>query len=213
MNSKLIKDALVLTMITLVAGLALGFVSEITKEPIAKAEADALAKAYQSVFEDAKSFEQLQGFDADSATKVAVDAGYTEDEITDCQVAKDGDGKDLGYVISVVTHDGYGGDIAFSMGVTNDGNMNGYSITSIDETPGLGMKSTEEGFFGQFKDIPVGTYEVTKSAPAGENQIEAISGATITSRSVTNGVNAGMAYFGTLEGGSSDEAAKDKGGE
>ena len=208
MNNKLIKDALVLTMITLVAGLALGFVSEITKEPIAKAEADALAKAFQSVFSDAKTFEPLEGFDTDAATKVAKDAGYEADDITDCQVAKDDKGETLGYVISVTTHDGYGGPISFSMGVTKDGNMNGYSITSIDETPGLGMKSTEGAFSGQFKDIPVGTYEVTKSSPAGENEIEAISGATITSRSVTNGVNAGMAYFGTLEG-----ASKDKGGE
>ena len=200
MKGSLIKDAMILTIITLVAGLALGFVCEITKEPIAQAEAAALAKAYQSVFSDAKEFEQLADFDADAATKAAKDAGYDADDITDCQVAKDADGNALGYIITVTTHDGYGGDITFSMGVTNEGVMNGYSITSIDETPGLGMKSTEEKFYSQFEGIPVGTYEVTKSSPVGENEIEAISGATITSRSVTNGVNAGMAYFETLGG-------------
>ncbi|MBR1629251.1 MAG: RnfABCDGE type electron transport complex subunit G [Lachnospiraceae bacterium] len=205
MNGQLIKDAMVLTVITLVAGLALGFVSEITKEPIARAEADALNRAYQSVFSDAFEFEPLEGFDAKAATAVAVDAGYASDDITDCQVAKGSDGSALGYIISVTTHDGYGGDISFSMGVTNEGVMNGYSITSIGETPGLGMKATEEKFYSQFEGIPVGTYEVTKSSPAGENEIEAISGATITSRSVTNGVNAAMAYFGTLEGGGDSE--------
>ena len=197
MKNQLVKDALVLTVITLVAGLALGFVSEITKEPIAKAEAAALAKAYQSVFADASEFEPLEGFDADAATQTALAAEGNEgdNQITDCQVAKDKDGNDIGYIITVTTHDGYGGDITFSMGVTNEGVMNGYSITSIDETPGLGMKSTEEAFYSQFENIPVGTYTVTKTSPAGENEIEAISGATITSRSVTNGVNAGMAYF------------------
>ncbi|MBQ9632957.1 MAG: RnfABCDGE type electron transport complex subunit G [Lachnospiraceae bacterium] len=201
MNGQLIKDAMILTIITLVAGLSLGFVCEITKEPIAQAEAAALQKAYQTVFEEADSFEPLAGFDAQAATQAAVDAGYLADNITDCQVAKDAGGNAIGYIISVTTHDGYGGDISFSMGVTNEGTMNGSSITSIDETPGLGMKSTEEKFYSQFQGIPVGTYTVTKSSPAGEGEIEAISGATITSRSVTNGVNAGMAYFGTLQGG------------
>ena len=213
MKNQLVKDAMVLTVITLVAGLSLGAVSEITKEPIAKAEAAALAKAYQSVFADATDFEPLSGFDAEAATQAgqAAEGNQGDNEITDCQVAKDGSGEALGYIITVTTHDGYGGDITFSMGVTNDGTMNGYSITSIDETPGLGMKSTEEGFYSQFENIPVGTYTVTKSSPAGENEIEAISGATITSRSVTNGVNAGMAYFETLSGteGSADASADD----
>lgn len=211
MKNQLVKDAMVLTVITLVAGLALGFVSEITKEPIAQAEAAALAKAYQSVFADASEFEPLEGFDAEEATKIGKEAegNQGDNEITDCQVAMDKDGNEIGYIITVTTHDGYGGDITFSMGVTNEGVMNGYSITSIDETPGLGMKATEDGFMSQFENIPVGTYTVTKTSPAGENEIEAISGATITSRSMTNGVDAGMAYFETLEnateGGESDE--------
>ncbi len=226
MKNQLVKDALVLTVITLVAGLALGFVSEITKEPIAKAEAAALAKAYQSVFADASEFEPLEGFDADAATQIglAAEGNEGDNQITDCQVAKDKDGNDIGYIITVTTHDGYGGDITFSMGVTNEGVMNGYSITSIDETPGLGMKSTEEAFYSQFENIPVGAYTVTKTSPAGENEIEAISGATITSRSVTNGVNAGMAYFESLENAgsgddadaseeSADESTEEEGGE
>lgn len=203
-NNQLIKDALILTIITLVAGLALGFASEITKEPIKKAEAAALAKAYKNVFSDASEFKAYEKFDVDAANKAVKDAGNEGDnEITDCQVAYDSKGTELGYVISVTTHDGYGGDIVFSMGVTNDGTMNGYSITSIDETPGLGMKSTEPAFMKQFNKIPVGKYTVTKSSPAGENEILAISGATITSKSVTNGVDAGMAYFETIKGGDS----------
>ena len=205
MKGSLIKDAMILTIITLVAGMALGFVCEITKEPIAKAEADALNKAYQSVFSDATEFEPVSDFDSAAATQVAKDAGFTEDDITACLVAKGSDGSALGYVISVTTHDGYGGDITFSLGITNDGVMNGYSITAIGETPGLGMKATEEKFYSQFENIPVGAYDVTKSSPAGENEIEAISGATITSRSVTKGVNAAMAYYKTLEGGAASE--------
>ena len=46
MKNKIIKDALALTLITLVAGVALGGVYEITKDPIAKQEAQAKAEAY-----------------------------------------------------------------------------------------------------------------------------------------------------------------------
>ena len=68
--NKLVKDALVLTCITVIAGFALGLVYEITKAPIAKAEADALQTAYQTVFADAASFKDLDGFDSAAATDV-----------------------------------------------------------------------------------------------------------------------------------------------
>lgn len=44
------------------------------------------------------------------------------------------------------------GSITFSVGIQNDGTVNGYSITSISETPGLGMKAQEEDFYGQFEN-------------------------------------------------------------
>ena len=119
--------------------------------------------------------------------------------------ALDQDGNLLGYVFNVVSHEGYGGDIAFSMGVTTDGVLNGYSITSISETAGLGMKANEDAFMSQFQDIPAEALTVTKQTAASETEIEAISGATITSNAVTNGVNAGIAYFSSIEGGAADE--------
>ena len=53
----------------------------------------------------------------------------------------------------------------------------------------------------QFKDLAAGTYQVTKSSPAGDGEIEAISGATITSKAITNAVNAVFVYFKSLTGG------------
>ena len=205
MKNSLLKDAMILTAITLVAGLALGLVYEITKAPIAKAEADAQAKAYQTVFADAVSFEGLDGFDAAEATKLVQDAGYTEDDIVGVVAAEDGSSQTLGYVITVTSHAGYGGDITFSVGITNDGNINGYSITSISETAGLGMKATESKFSGQFVNIPVDTYTVTKTGKSADNEIDAISGATITSRAMTGCVNAAVCYFESLTGGAAHE--------
>lgn len=201
----LIKDAMILTAITLVAGLALGLVYEITKAPIAKAEADAVAKAYQTVFASAEQFEALDGFDTDAASSYVQESGYAEDDIDQVVVAKDAGGNALGYVITVTSHAGYGGDITFHVGITNEGNINGYSITSIGETAGLGMKATETKFSSQFENIPANIYTVTKSSPAGENEIEAISGATITSRAMTGGVDAAVCYFQSLTGGAANE--------
>ena len=195
--NKLVKDALVLTAITLIAGVCLGGVYEITKDPIAKAQESATQESYKAVFADAASFEDLEGFDAD--------AGYTDDDITNCVVAKDDAGQAIGYVITITSHAGYGGDITFSMGVTNDGTLNGYSITDISETAGLGMKAKEDGFMSQFAGIPAQILEVTKSGKTADTEIEAISGATITSKAVTYGVDAGLTYYNSLVGGASNE--------
>ena len=206
--NKLVKDALVLTCITVIAGFALGLVYEITKAPIAKAEADALQKAYQTVFADAATFEDLADFDSEKATAIVHDAGYTDDTIDNCVQALDASGNPLGYVITVTTSAGYGGNITFSVGIRNDSVINGYSITSISETAGLGMKARDTGdgtFSSQFIDRAAEIFTVTKTGAQSTSEIDAISAATITSKAVTNGVNACVTYFNSLVGGASNE--------
>ena len=120
--------------------------------------------------------------------------------------AEDGAGNVLGYVITVNDHEGYGGDIEFMMGVRNDGTLNGISLLAISETAGLGMRA-EEVLKPQFADKNAESFEYVKTGAAGENQIDAISGATITTHAVTNGVNAGLYYFREvlMEGGDGNE--------
>ena len=203
---KIVKDALILTAITLISGCLLGLVYEITKNPIAKAQYNAQQKAYQAVFEEAESFEDYEGFEEAEAAEVVAGSGYTENTINGVVEAKDASGNTLGYVISLTSHAGYGGDITFSVGITKAGVVNGYSITSIGETAGLGMKAKEEKFSSQFREKNADSLEVVKGTAANENQIEAISGATITSKAMTNGVNAALAYFRAIsEGGGANE--------
>lgn len=198
-GKKMFRDAMRLTIITLVSGLLLGLVYQITLKPREAAAAKATNDAYKAVFEKASTFTPYKDFDSDKATALIKKAGYDNISITACVEADDKSGKGLGYVITVVTKS-YGGNATLSMGVTNDGKMNGYKITDISDTPGLGMKSTEPTFMDQFKGITVGKYTVTKSTP-GDNEIQAISGATITSRAITNGVDAGFEYFKSISGG------------
>ena len=199
-TKKIVHDALILTAFTLVLGFLLGLVYEITKQPIADANAAAAQEAYKAVFADADSFEALEGFDKNAATEEVVAAGY-EDSIDDVQVAKDASGADIGYVITVTAKDGSQSTITFSVGIQSDGTVNGYSVTSIAETPGLGMKVEDESFYSQFQGKLVDTFNVVKNTSAADNEIEAISGATISSKAVTNGVNAALTYFRSELGG------------
>ncbi|SCI25494.1 electron transport complex protein RnfG [uncultured Roseburia sp.] len=194
---KIIKDALILCVITVAAGLGLGAVYGVTKEPIEKVNYETQQNAYKTVFENASEFKDLPDFSSEEATKIAADNGYG-DTIENCVQAVEADGSLLGYVITVVSHDGYAGDIKFSIGVQLDGTLNGYSITDINETAGLGMKAKEESFYSQFQDKQVEQFTVTKTGSADDSEIDAISGATITSSAVTNGVDAGLAYFRSL---------------
>lgn len=198
MKAKIVKDAIILCVITVIAGFGLGAVYEVTKAPIAKVEYETQQNAYRTVFSDASEFVDLPDFSSDDATQAAVDAGYTDATIDNCVQAVGDDGTLLGYVLTVTPHNGYAGDIVFSMGVRLDGTMNGYSITSIGETAGLGMKATEEAFYSQFENKKVESFTVTKTGSTSDSEIDAISGATITSSAVTNGVNAGLAYFRDL---------------
>ena len=203
MKNKIIKDALALTLITLVAGVALGGVYEITKDPIARQEAQAKAEAYEQVFTDAAAFEEVKMDDTliQTIRETLDQEGYKAQSIEEVMRAEDQSGETLGYAFTVVTSEGYGGDIQFSMGVQNDGTLNGISILSIGETAGLGMNADTPAFKDQFVGKQVEKLQYTKNGATQDDEINAISGATVTTNAMTNGVNAGLCAFRVMEGG------------
>ncbi|MDE7197696.1 MAG: FMN-binding protein [Lachnospiraceae bacterium] len=136
---EMMKNTGILLAITLIAGLLLGLVYQVTKEPIAEQEAKAKQEACQEVFADAVSFEAVELVPADENAWSS--EGYGQESIDEVMAAKDGGGSILGYVITVTTKEGYGGDIQFTMGVRADGTVNGISLLSISETAGLGMRA------------------------------------------------------------------------
>ncbi|MGN8885822.1 RnfABCDGE type electron transport complex subunit G [Blautia sp. HCP28S3_G10] len=195
----ILKNTISITVITLVAGLALGVVQDITAGPIATQQEKSKEEAYKTVFEDADKFEIYSA--DDDLTSYLSDNGFTAQTIDEIMVAEDASGETLGYAFTVTDSEGYGGDIQFAMGVQNDGTLNGISILSISETAGLGMKATTDSFKDQFKDKKVEKFTYTKTGATSDDQIDAISGATITTNAMTNGVNAGLCAFQYVEGG------------
>lgn len=200
----MMKDTGILFLITLIAGAILALVYGVTKEPIALQEQKAKMEAYKQVFNAADSFLTLEEFDSTVISEYLISQGYS-DTINEVMTAMSTDQTVLGYVLTVTTHDGYSGDITFSMGITNEGVLNGISLLSIHETPGLGMQA-ETVLVPQFIEKNVKKFEVTKSGVLSDTQIDAISGATITSDAITTGVNAGLCYYQKLiEGGNFNE--------
>lgn len=196
---KILKDAFALLMITLVAGILLGFVYSITKEPIAVQEQLTKEKSCQEVFADAAAFDNnTEELEAARAAMAA--AGYEVQTLSEILEAKDASGNILGYVLSIIDPEGYGGNISFMMGIRLDGTLNGISILSISETAGLGMNADTDAFKSQFANKKVEKFTFTKTGSTSDSEIDALSGATITTTAMTNGVNAGLAAFSSLGG-------------
>ena len=197
-----IEDTLALTVITLVSGLLLGLVNDITAGPIASQQAKEKEEAYKAVFADAASFETVTSGEDTDLESYLDENGYKAQNIDEVMLAKDDQENELGYAFTVTTAEGYGGDIQFAMGVQDDGTLNGISILSISETAGLGMRATTDDFKNQFKDKNVEKFTYTKTGATSDDEIDALSGATITTNAMTNGVNAGLAAFRYEKGGS-----------
>lgn len=197
-KNSIVKNALILCAITLVAGLCLGVVYDITKEPIERAQLEAKREAYQAVFAEASDFnyeDDITKAVKDSAELLAgsgLELGNVL--INECLEAHDASGNVLGYIVSSTSKDGYGGNVTVSVGINLDGVVTGVKDMELNETAGLGMRAGEADFQNQYKDKKVDSFVVTKSGAQADNEIDALSGATITSNAFTHAVNAAV-YF------------------
>lgn len=195
-KNTIIKDTIALFLITMIAGLALGFVYDITKKPIEVAKLNEKQEAYQAVYQDAKTFEKNDSLsilakNAEEVLKEAEIDGVVIDEVLE---AKDESGTVIGYVLSVTSSKGYGGDITISLGVSSDGTVLGMKTLILNETAGLGAKAKEAEFRDQYQGKKVESFKVVKTGKKADDEIDAISAATITSSAVTDAVNGGI-YF------------------
>ena len=101
-------------------------------------------------------------------------------------------------VVTVTDHEGYGGDIQFTVGISNEGVVTGISILSIDETAGLGMKADTDEFKSQFVGMSA-EQPIAYTKTGEEGKIDAISGATVTTNAMVNGANAAIALYNSIQ--------------
>lgn len=190
----IIKDALILFLITAAAGILLAVVNEVTKKPIEEGKRAAVEAACKEVFPDADSFKAAEMPDDLSD----FEERYPKSCVDEIYDAYDAGGQNIGIVLNMTNKEGYGGNIRFSMGIALDGTLKGVAILETSETPGLGLQAADV-LLPQFKDRKADAFVFVKGGGASaENEVDAISSATITTRAFTNGINAGLDFFRTV---------------
>lgn len=201
-KSGFMKDAFTLFMITLISGVLLGAVYQITAEPIAIAMEKAKQEAYKKVFADAESFKENKSETAaiEQANTELANKDFGKVLINEVVDAVDASGNVVGSVVTSTSKDGYGGDVKISVGITKDGTVNSIAFLTLAETPGLGMRAKEPKFNQQYNGKKVDAFVVTKTGKKQDNEIDAISGSTITSKAVTNAVNAALFFASNYVG-------------
>ena len=191
----ILKLGVTLFAICAVAALVLGVTNNITAPVIEERNIQASNEARKIVLSEADEFKELDGMNSDIVLEVY-------EGIKDGQV--------IGYTIKTSSK-GYGGAIELMVGISKDGKITGVEIGNHSETPGLGSKATEPMFKNQYVDKDVlNSLLVVKGSANNDNEISAISGATITSNGVTNGVNAAMKIYNEKLSGNDNEMAYDE---
>ena len=192
------KPAIILCVITLIAGAALSGVYALTKDAIEEQKLIAEAESYRAVCPEAEEFSSDETLD--EIVKALGESVYGTDfgkvHINKAIVGKNAAGEVVGYVIRVTTRDGFDGDISMSVGFGLDGTVLGVEFTEINETAGMGMLCAEPEFKDQFKGTLVDRFILNKAGGStAPEEIDSVSGASISSGAIVNAVNAAMDFF------------------
>ena len=183
LESSLMNMVLVLTGVTVIAGALLGYVNELTKGPIAEANAKALSDAIKLVVPefDNNPADAPESFELNGATYKIYKATKG--------------GEFIGAAVESSAN-GFGGALNVLVGFDKEGNIIDYSLLSHAETPGLGSKAADWFKKGQKGDITgknPGKGALTVKNDGGE--VDAITASTITSRAFLNAVNNAYAAY------------------
>ncbi|QSX07980.1 RnfABCDGE type electron transport complex subunit G [Alkalibacter rhizosphaerae] len=192
---EIVRLSLVLFVIAAISALLLGATNYVTRDIIAEQIRVQNEQARIEVLGEADAFEQM---DPAQLRSLVENLGFENPEIMEEVYIGKKSGEIIGYTFKSLPK-GYGGNITVLTGIALDGTVTGMRVVSHSETPGLGAKSTEPAFMDQFQGLSAGEpVSVIKSGTSQGNEVNAITGSTITSQGVTDGVNASIEVFGEL---------------
>ena len=182
----LAKLVVILAAIAIITGGVLAVINEVTKGTIAEQNAQKVRDALNAVLV------------AETYDEVDISAFAEDKTVTGAYVAKNGD-EVLGHCIEVAPN-GFGGPISMIVGIDPTGAVTKVAIVNMAETSGIGTKTRDEAFLAQYSGH---ASEITASTKTtiGENEIKAITGATVSSKAVTAGVNTALQVANVLKGG------------
>ncbi len=201
-RSSLFKDALVLFVITLIAGLSLAYTNEVTKGPIAAKQLEKKQEAYSKVYTAAMEIipdnELTQA--AAAADLSLIDASYRKVKIDEIGKAADSNGNTIGYIIAVTTKGGYNPPISMVIGYSLEKEITGFEYLTFNESKSVDVLKNE------YRTQYIGkTGEHFSFDEGAGTKVDAISGATISSNGIIDAVNAGIGYLNEYVIGGADQ--------
>ncbi|HLF35482.1 MAG TPA: RnfABCDGE type electron transport complex subunit G [Cyclobacteriaceae bacterium] len=186
-ESTFINMLITLFVITLVASTALAYIYDITKEPIAAAEAARKQAAISNVIND---------YDNDPVSEMYKVASPFKGDSLECYPARK-EGKLAGMAIRTISKKGYSGSIWLMVGITADGKINNIEVLDHKETPGLGAKMKELFFKDQFRNVDPSIFRLKVKKDGGD--VDAITAATISSRAFCEATQLAVDTFNNKE--------------
>jgi electron transport complex protein RnfG len=190
-----IKLGLILFVISAVAACLLALTNYVTEGTIAAMNEQSNIEARQEVLPEATSFEQVS--DSDLADIISAAGIASADVLPEAYVGMNGS-EIVGYTFKTIPGTGFSGDIEMLTGIAADGTISGITILTMNETPGLGANATNPEFKDQYQGLSAEEDVAVSKTGATGNEIQAMTGATITSRAVTDGVNIAIAAYQEL---------------
>ncbi len=194
-KSTLLRDALALFLITLISGLGLAYVNEVTKGPIEEQQLKKEMEAYSVIFTDAKNI-----LTADELTTAAVEAdlttldpSYSKIKIKDVKLAQDENGATIGYVIVLTTKDGYNPPISLAIGYDLNKKVTGLEYLVFNESKSVDQ--LKEEYRTQYIGVIAESFSF--DGVDGTTKVNAVSGATVSSKAIITAINAGISYLNT----------------
>ena len=180
-KNDIIKQVAVLLAICIIIQLALSLTNKITKDKIAELDEKNSRETMADLFE------------ADNFTEYE----FGENEFNYYTAVKDGN--IIGYIFKTAEK-GYGGDVSVMTAVNTDGTVKSVAILDVsNETPGLGQNAAKESFYSQYADKKSGISLVKNGAESDKNEVNAVTGATITSTAVNKAVNTALKQFESVK--------------
>ena len=187
-----IKLTVRLFLITAIAGFVLAFANSFTSPVIKAREKAQYEAALKEVFADADKFEAVEEGKLNTIkTKIK--------NIEKKEVAKKSD-KTVGYVFNTLGKNGYGRDISMLMAVNIENKpIVGFKVLNHSESPALGSRVTTDEYAKSVVGNKVTEHLVKNLNPDADNDIQAITGTTISVNAVLNGLNAAIDALQELE--------------
>jgi electron transport complex protein RnfG len=178
----IVRLIVILTLVCIVAAVALATVYEFTKEPIAEQRRLARLKAVEAVLPEHENQPDQDTIEVDlgnGATRM-VYLGFYENKIN-------------GLAFEINNREGYGGEIVAMLGLNTNGEIYGVEIVRHAETPGLGAKIANPEFRAQFKGKALANTNFMLKKDGGD--LDQVTGATISPRAIVKGIKEGLEFF------------------